>query len=371
MAIKAIATGKRVEFELEGYDSGRFRLADRGGAYDDIFLSTPLELDVSFQNKQFDIFYLAKKEVKENDIFQVFDDLRNTRIGWCIPVNALDSTEHDFSKNPHFLKYAYIAIQSAIAGISDNVYTKEIDVDTYPEIRLTDIFHSYTVILVISRETLVVGKPFELPCAIPSLMKYGYVRLDNKSPANVALSCLDLKGERIRLKLVSSSLNNPGLIDSLLHSAFAYETNVVLCFFYLYQVFELLLEQVYQVEQAMVVEDLISAAGNASKAKDALEKVQRISSEKKRMHLLVNEYSESLERLASLKESCNEFLKEIGRNEGATFEEYFYGIRNFIFHQYRDFPVDKEDLLHEVVTDAREWLPEVLSTFRVSSRTAA
>lgn len=364
MTIRAILSGKNVDLELASYSEDGFKLIDSQGVYDDVLLSTPLHLDTAFDEKKFDVFFLAKKDILESDIFQVYDETRKVRIGWCIPINALDSTDHDFSSDTHFQKYAFSAIKSALMSIDDSIFTKELDIGSNFQIRLVDIFHSDTAILIISRETLVVDRAFEIECAMPSLIRHGYVRLSNISPDEITLSGIRPENSKIQLKLISSDLGNHQVIDSLLHSAFAYETKAILCFFYLYQIFELLLEEIYQSEQLKIVNDLITAAGDSSKAKDALEKAQKISSEKKRIALLANVYSKSQGKLSNLKISCNALLKTIGRNEGKNFEEYFYSIRNFIFHQYRDFPIDKEQLLREVIYDVRDWLPDMLCSFR-------
>ena len=364
MTIKAILSGKNVDLELSSYSEDGFKLIDSQGVYDDVLLSTPLHLDTAFDEKKFDVFFLAKKDILESDIFQVYDETRKVRIGWCIPINALDSIDHDFSSDTHFQKYAFSAIKSALMSIDDSIFTKELDIGSNFQIRLVDIFHSDTAILIISRETLVVDSAFEIECAMPSLIRHGYVRLSNISPDEITLSGIRPENNRIQLKLISPDLGNHQVIDSLLHSAFAYETKAILCFFYLYQIFELLLEEIYQSEQLKIVNDLIAAAGDSSKAKDALEKAQKISSEKKRIALLANVYSKSQGKLSNLKISCNALLKTIGRNEGKNFEEYFYSIRNFIFHQYRDFPIDKEQLLREVIYDVRDWLPDMLCSFR-------
>lgn len=364
MTIRATISGEKLDLRFSNYSDEGFKLIDSKGLYDDILLKSPLLLDNAFDEKTFDVFFLAQKDILENDIYQVYDETRKTRIGWCIPVNALDSTDHDYSSNIHFQKYAFAAIKYALLNIDDSIFTKQVDIGSNLQICLSDIFHSNTAILIISRETLVAEQAFEIETAMPSLIRHGYVRLSTISPDEITLRGIKPENGKIHLKLISSDLNNHQVIDSLLHSAFAYETKSILCFFYLYQIFELLLEEIYQNEQSKIVNELIIAAGDPSKAKDALEKAQRISSEKKRIGLLAKEYSKSQEKLSNLKNSCNTLLKTIGRNEGKNFEEYFYSIRNFIFHQYRDFPLDKEQLLQEVVYDVRDWLPDMLCSFK-------
>lgn len=364
MTIKAFISGDELELQLGSYSAEGFKLLDSKGLYEDIFLSTPLTLDCEFSNKEFEVFFLAKKDILENNIYQIYDDSRKVRIGWCIPVNALDSVDHDYADNIHFQKYAFAAIKNSIASINDSIFIKKPDLSASLQIRISDLFHANTAILIISKEKLQANQTFEIERVIPSLIRHGYVRLTNISPDEITLKGIDPDNDKIYLKITSSDLGNHQVIDSLLHSAFAYETKPLLCFFYIYQIFELLLEEIYQTEQLKIVNDLITAAGDSSKAKEALEKAQRISSEKKRIGLLATEYSKQHDTLTNLKASCNVLLKLMGRSEGATFEEYFYSIRNFLFHQYRDFPISQEQLLKDVIYDVRDCLPGILCDFK-------
>ncbi|WP_238598959.1 hypothetical protein, partial [Pseudomonas savastanoi] len=91
MTIKAIISGEELELQLVSYSDEGFKLSDSKGLYEDILLSTPLTLNCEFSNKEFEVFFLAKKDILENHIYQIYDDSRKARIGWCIPVNALDS----------------------------------------------------------------------------------------------------------------------------------------------------------------------------------------------------------------------------------------------------------------------------------------
>src|SRR4051812_4317157 len=43
----------------------------------------------------FSVRLFKRHENSENDVFQVYDGEQNIRIGWLIPMTALESTEHD------------------------------------------------------------------------------------------------------------------------------------------------------------------------------------------------------------------------------------------------------------------------------------
>lgn len=63
------------------------------------------------------MLYNKREDCTENSIYQVL--VKNQRIGWIFPVQALLSRDHDYAKNSFFLKYAYVAICLLLEQIED------------------------------------------------------------------------------------------------------------------------------------------------------------------------------------------------------------------------------------------------------------
>ena len=61
----------------------------------------------------------------ENDVFQIFDKLAKTRLGWIFPLSNLEGSESDFYNNEHLNKYKYVAFQLLLLAneheISDKI----------------------------------------------------------------------------------------------------------------------------------------------------------------------------------------------------------------------------------------------------------
>jgi hypothetical protein len=68
--------------------------------------------------------------------------------------------------------------------------------------------------------------------------------------------------------------------------------------------------------------------------------------------------------LSQLKSMCNSLLTTLGIEEGLEFQHYFYKIRNFIFHQYRDFPTDGVNILEEIIKEFLDLMPQILSKYK-------
>lgn len=334
-------------------------------SFSDQVISTPLRLDNQFADKDFEIHLLIKRNVHENDIVTIHDASRkNVRIGWCIPITALESSEHDFAENDHFLRYAFVAMAELFKKDLDDYFSHGVDPErTFSQ--FSDFLHPFTCLLVVSKETLS-GDDFVLDRYMPSLIAYGYAKLEDRHPAEMVWAVNSGENRRGVLKLmpISSDLGDPRLIVSLLHHAVAYERRPLFGFFYAYQVIELLMDNVFMAEQTAILAEYKASVVDISSAKDVIEKLQRISSEKKRLDLLIQDYSDCAVHLDDLRASCLDFLSGVGKSGDQDFRSFFYGTRNFIVHQMRDIQPDIEPLLKSVISDFIAFIPRLLYSYK-------
>ncbi|MCP2050038.1 UNVERIFIED_ORG: hypothetical protein J3D58_004110 [Paenarthrobacter nicotinovorans] len=331
----------------------------------DQIVSTPLRLDRDFADKEFEIHLLIKRNVHENDIVTIHDVSRKgARIGWCMPITALESSEHDFAENQHFLRYAFVAMAELFRKDLDDYYTQGLD----PERSLSqfsDFLHPFTCVLVISKETLS-GDEFVLDRYMPSLIAHGYAKLEDRHPDEMvwAVSSSENRRGALQLMPISADLGDPRLIVSLLHHAVTYERRSLFGFFYAYQIIELLMDSVFMAEQTAILAEYKASVVDISSAKDVIEKLQRISSEKKRLDLLIQDYSDCGAHLDDLRASCIDFLNGVGKSGDQEFKSFFYGTRNFIVHQMRDMLPHAEPLLRSVVSDFIAFIPRLLHSYK-------
>lgn len=362
MPIKVDFHGKVKWYRLsDSINEENFSLENDDG--EKIDLDIPLKLDPSFKDKEFEVHFLAKKNVIENDIFQVFNCEFDKRIGWIIPSISFGSNNHDFANNPHFLKYAYIGVREALRYLDESIYSQSLNYDEN-KFGFSDIFHDSTVLLIISKETLIDGVQFDIDRASPSLIKYGYIRLGKINPEEIEFIAESPNNTKLQIELISSELKSHQLISELLNFSFAYEPKSIFKFFFIYQIIELLIDDIYKNEQEKIVDDLVKAKGDSGLTKEALEKMKNFMSEKKRISLLVGKYANINGELNQLKYLCNNLLRSLKREEAEGFHDYFYTIRNFIFHQYRDFPPQSEVLLESIVKEFVDIIPLILSRYK-------
>jgi hypothetical protein len=340
-------------------------------------------------NFEIEVYYLSKFGLNENDIYEIHDKkkvvVKNTeitRLGWCIPINALDSTEHDFADHKSFQNYAYLAIKKICENFPSHIFIQNIDI-SQNEIKISDIFHESTALFIISKTTLAPDHVFNLHRSLPSLLQFGYIELSKNDPGLIVfsknspreLSAInhEINPKKLNINFISQDINNLDLISELLKSmAFAQGSEkVIFQFFCLYQIIELLIDIIYCHEQNKIVQKIIDYQDNPDKVTKQLDKIKEYNQERKRIAFLVNKYSREVKNeLDDLKESCNELLRQLNREligkESTQFEHYFYNIRNFIFHEFRNFPKDKLNLLEEVIYNLVDILPIILSSFKLS-----
>lgn len=327
-----------------------------------LFVETPLSLDRSFENKRFQVFFLSKMGLRESEIFQFFDQSRVRRIGWCIPVNALDSVDHDYAENPHFLRYAYVGIKCALSLIENSFFSIPPNVTADLTTSLSAILPESTALLIISEETL--DQEFDIGMWLPELANLGYFRLTAIDPNNIRVERPIVSTAEVKAFPISRSVDNSDYLTSIYTRVLPFERNPVFQFFYLYQVIELVMELIFRVEQTDFVDRLIAKKDDISSTKEILEQANSNVSEKRRLGRLVREYCCCEGECDDLVRACNSLLECIGKPTGTNLETTLYPVRNFLFHQHRDFPAAAEELLSELVCSLLALIPTILARFR-------
>ena len=196
------------------------------------------------------------------------------------------------------------------------------------------------------------------------MFSHGYVPLTDTDPNNLTLNRESPVGKHLKLSAISDHLDHQ-IIVNIYSGMIAYEKSPVIKFFFLYQVFELLIDEVYQKEHKKIVKALTSGADDSNMAKDIIEKYQKITSEKKRFGKLENEYLKNID-YSDLSTACNDFLAGIKEtdNQAVDLTTSIYPVRNLIFHQIRNIPEIKYPKLEIIVQEIITIMPELLSSFK-------
>ncbi|EFJ7398209.1 hypothetical protein ACP37V_001113 [Escherichia coli] len=349
-----------IDFFFEIYDRDYYQI------------DIPLDFDehsiAEYDKDNYDIFFLLKKDVKENDVVKLIASDTNKSIGYLLPVISLESNDHDYAADKYFLRYAYIGIQEALCRCKKNSLETKLDLNKYT-FKLTDIFDDELVICIIYKPHFNLTDFSKIS---PILFKHGYIRFDSKTSKQIIYkpSTDDEFNNKITLCQINNSIIEAPLIDKILHEQFPIERNIAFKFFILYQIIELLIERVYQHQQNIIISNLVANVGNLSKSKDIIGSFQEISSEKRRLKLLFSKYINNFENKTTLTASCYALVRDAidqSIDEGKDIVEYFYPIRNFIVHNYRNFPENKLRILDDIINEFINALPSILKNYDETS----
>jgi hypothetical protein len=299
---------------------------------------SPLGLDPAFNPNNFRAFILRKRNVRENEIFQVIDKKLNKRVGWCFPVQALNSVEHSFTENPFFLRYATVAARIILSRKWDGYLdykAKPNDFDR--ELSVADFFHPSSSIFVVSLEATN-GECQSIRKWLPDFALYGYVACDLSSIDKIQDNLLDIEGRKLKIDSVSSDLEGEDFALTVLCEDLPFESNPVLRFFLVYQIFELLMERIMRAENKRLIDDLILNSRDALKVKSLLIKINEGVKEEKRINLLNSKYTPSKVPSGEVSSSIDEFFIEAGidLDKETSISSKIYYLRNTLFHGYRN-----------------------------------
>lgn len=359
--LKIFTSSESVDFADFRYDSDTNSFVSVGSSNVSLSLSTPIQLEPTFEGKEFEVFLLAKKDLRESEIFQVYDHQRKVRMGWCIPINALDSIDHDYADDVHFRRYAYVGIKTALNTIAayENLSSSAI---SRGQIRITEVFPQSTALLIISKDNL--DKPFTLDSWLPGLATFGLFAVNIAESENIYISRPRISSGRINLTPVAPNLNGEAYIGAIYKTTLATEKNEALRFFYLYQVIELLMEHIFRNEQSKIVQSILQVQHDPSLTKDVLEKANQNSSEKRRINLLGSSYTKGCGSANELFSRCNQMLRLLERDDGNDLSSTLYSIRNFLFHQFRNLPANSNEALASLNDTLLDYVSELLVSFK-------
>lgn len=296
----------------------------------------------AFELKAEDAFTLQEwtKSVAENDIHEVKIRSRVTgesdfRIGWLFPYVALISTEHDFVENPHFLFYAFHAYAELL---KDNEVVTRLQNGERWENIINERISQDKNLLVVENSNLHQDTQFkELEL---SMFMYGYSH-GRVFESSIFLHCQENANHTIYLTRCKQILNTErdsyisNYVEEFLNS-FIGERNPFIAFFFIYQLFEVLLDDVL----ISKLKKLIDKVDKGTASVRQIDKQLQDNTEAKRLEKIVKESNIKITNYKDLRKICNEYIPE--REEQYGIPDCIYQVRNRVVHRFRLVASDEE-----------------------------
>lgn len=273
------------------------------------------------------------KDVAENDIHCVKvisyeNGAQNYRIGWLFPYAALTSTEHDFAENPHFLFYAFHAYVEILKD--RQVLNRLLEGVSFESIIDEKVADNKNVLIIENTNLLqnTILKELEL-----SLYMYGYTQGVSINSSKF-LPCVNDGNNTILLRRCKQILNPQSAsyistyVDEFL-SIYIGENNAFILFLFIYQLFELLLDDVLITK----LKELIDKVDKGTASTRQIDRQLQDSTESKRLAAILDNSKIKKANYKSLKKLCNDFIPE--RENEYDLPECIYQVRNRVVHRFR------------------------------------
>ena len=331
-----------------------FDLCGRCYKYDEelkISVKYKLEVDCEYDYTNFEVHILNNSKCTENSIFQVYDREYDQRLGWIFPIQALVSSEHDYSEDKYFLKYAFVAFRILLNGVYKKSKIPKYEEELYD---LTDFYDSNLIVFVIDKENTAKIEDYNYDNYIPGLYKYGYcINGENE------LEYFREINKKIKLDKISPSLRSESYIKDLFSQFLGSERSDLLKFYLIYQVIELLLQKIFNQEFEEMIGDISRDKKLSFNVKDDL---QNIAKEKYRIGELFTKYSNCKETQLDLKDECNKLLVKHFIKEGTSVDKSLYSVRNLFVHSYREVGKDDDNIISNIVKYFEMCIIELITT---------
>lgn len=327
-----------------------------GGEHSNFLEYNPvLKLDSEYQIQNYSYQLLANESptCTENSIYQVY--VEKQRIGWIFPLQALLSEEHDQSRNPYFLKYAYVASCLLLQDIA------ETDKRNVPgEIFLQDYYDPKQNILIIDAENTAKLDSFELDDYVVGLFQYGYAF---QGKGNVFAEHFPIETRtKIALRALSSELSTIPNINFLFKEQLPVAENEVIRFYLCYQIIELLIAVVFE-DQFQGI--LAKIAEDSEALFDQRDNLSKIAGEKHRIKVLFSSYAScETNHQTDLDLACKKLLALNGKVVSDQYYENLYSVRCLLVHRLYTLSNDSYGILQDINKPFLNVIMDILFSFK-------
>lgn len=326
-------------------DNSTFSLKDANG-FIETHIDYILDPKTDYLVEDYELVFLHNAYFSaENDIFEVYIDVPDIRIGWILPIQALFSKEHDKAQNEHFLKYAFVAFNKLLLN-HENFKNKIQNYTPSSAFTLEDFYPKDLIVLIICKEKKELVQNFSIENYLPSLATYGYYNYkinDNKKPienyADIDDYFLNLrKGrQRVALKKMNILYSENFYIRELYKNLLNGILHPLMRFHYLYQIIELMLEDLYEADFNKNIEDY----SNKKLTRNDLRENLVSLNERKRLNRIITENAVEETIKTDLFQECNKIITNFDKNASEV-SDALYDLRNLVMHNFRMITEKKE-----------------------------
>lgn len=336
-----------------------FRVKNKDGKEVDIKY-IPLEIS-NWDKDRFELYLFENHYLNaENDVFEVYENTLDERIGWIFPITILESNENDFADYKNLNKYKFIAYQKLLEKEVKIPFS--IKTDRY--LTLAEIFKN-SIVCILSKDATRKIDQFNIENYILSFYKSGYLLLSNTSKYKMIYDrsefVKDVRANRHRLNIEKSNFN---VCDNVYTKALYKEhllqsESYIIRFIFLYQIIEHFMQDEFD---ALFTEHLNAYQEKKLAKNDLKESILKVSRERDLIKTVINRISINQKLKEEFIQSCKYIFQDLGQHSKDAFSDNIYDLRNLITHQLRHL-TNKTEALEKVIEIFERVMIDLLTNY--------
>lgn len=337
------------ENNIINYNNDVFEIRDIKTGNEFLYKSF-LSLNKSFIPDDFEICFLYNNNgVSENSIFNLYAD--GIRIGWIFPIQSLESQEHDYVHNEHYLKYAYIVLYKLLQMV-------EFGDREYSDFSILDYYSDDIQILVYDKENVSKIERFDISNYSVDLFSKGYSFCGE---GNV-FTKLGLVDQNIRVKQLPEPIRDISYINVLFMELMPLQESSYSKFHLIYQIIEILIGVVFNYKFKSFIQEIEDSPNDLFEKR---EKLSKITTEKDRVIWLFSNFcGVELQKREILNSLCEKMLQDNGKNyKENDVGNNLYAVRCLIVHNLYSLDENSRELLKELNNSFLDVVLDILFTF--------
>lgn len=307
---------------------------------------------------KYSCFLFFKKGASDRDVFYIRPrENEDERIGFIFPLRTLGSSDHPWADDEYFQVVASSVFWNCIDELA--CYSKPAAFKDDQCYEVSDFYHEDLFVLALRNSGAGATDIYRI---IAALLGYGFALYEGKLPLSEWRS-LDLpKGKSLKVRSVAQQHADDSYIRDLLIRVIPFETNALAAFIQIYQVFEILMQKVFEDKLADFRSALSMFSGTPSDLRTLGSSLNECASERDRIRRAVAESSADPHALMDALNDCVAILDSVGRDSnGLTFPDAFYEVRNLVVHNYRLLTTQSPELISSLNRSVLRALPGLLS----------
>ena len=312
-------------------------------------------------DREYVIRLLISHSINEGDVIEITDLALEERVGLIIPIRALCSRDHKHVQNEFFELVASSAFLFLVRDEQNQSCPAPADIDGVYE--LSDFYPANASILVLK---CFPGSKPEPGRYVPRLFAEGF----SIGSADIRLCAYLQKNppsgkRRLKIRPISDAYLKEGYIELLYRTLLPFELSPIAQFVLLYQVFEMLMQSIFDVGVTDFKVKVASFAGTPSDLRQITEALRKVTSEQDRIARCIDNSPVKGSVLTELATQCRSLLQACGKAEiPAHAGHLLYDVRNLVFHNYREIPAQGQELVDAINGELICLVPKLLEAPR-------